>query len=313
VSFKYDPFGRRIQKSSSSGATNYLYDEENSVTQIDAVGTVLVKYEEGAGLDEQLAEVRGATIGYYEQDGLGSVTSLSGSSAALTNNYSYDSFGNLTASTEPIINPFQYNGRDYDSETGLRYYRARYYDSSIGRFLNEDPIGFAGGFNLYRYDRNNPISFTDPLGLAPGPVSPGHATPPSNCHFPNCFWYYGNWGGPGWTGGQWKPLEDLTSDEHTKLWPPIDAQDACYKEHDYCYSHSRVKNKCTAHDQPTSQQRAQDDLDSGQCDLELSRCLGRLGKDPSWNPASAIAEPLFDLKWLWKTMGPALACPGCTK
>ena len=80
--------------------------------------------------------------------------------------YVYDSFGNLTASTGTITNPFQYTGREFDSETGLYYYRARYYDLSIGRFISEDPIGFEGsGTNFYAYVHNDPINLIDPFGL----------------------------------------------------------------------------------------------------------------------------------------------------
>jgi RHS repeat-associated protein len=62
---------------------------------------------------------------------------------------------------------FRYTGRELDSETGLYYYRARYYDPYIGRFLSEDPIGVRDGSNKYLYARNNPAGFTDPFGLAP--------------------------------------------------------------------------------------------------------------------------------------------------
>ena len=59
-----------------------------------------------------------------------------------------------------------FTGREYDSETGLYFYRARYYDPAIGRFISEDPIGFSGGdLNLYAYVRNNPVKYKDPLGL----------------------------------------------------------------------------------------------------------------------------------------------------
>ena len=77
----------------------------------------------------------------------------------------YDSFGNLTASTGTITNPFQYTGREFDSETGLYYYRARYYDLRVGRFINEDPIRFKGGNNFYPYANGNPVNFRDPSGL----------------------------------------------------------------------------------------------------------------------------------------------------
>jgi len=83
----------------------------------------------------------------------------------------YDSFGNLTSSTGPFVQPFRYTGREWDAETGLYYYRARYYDPVIGRFLSEDPIGFAGSVNFYRYVDNGPINSIDPGGLV-GRASP---------------------------------------------------------------------------------------------------------------------------------------------
>jgi RHS repeat-associated protein len=61
-------------------------------------------------------------------------------------------------------NAFQYTGRENDG-TGLYYYRARYYDPETGRFISQDPIGFAGGINQYAYVGGNPISFVDPYGL----------------------------------------------------------------------------------------------------------------------------------------------------
>jgi RHS repeat-associated protein len=135
---------------------------------VDASENLLAKYSQGAGIDEPLSELRSGAVSYYEQDGLGSVTSLSGSGGALANTYTYDSFGNLTSASGAIANPYQYTGRDYDPETGLRYYRARYYDSMAGRFISEDPAHFnGGGVNFYRYVNNNPPNYTDSMGLAP--------------------------------------------------------------------------------------------------------------------------------------------------
>jgi RHS repeat-associated protein len=126
---------------------------------------VLAKYTMGLGVDEPLAMLRGGVTSFYGQDGLGTVTSMFTTSAALAKTYTYDTFGKLTASTGTVVNPFQYTGREFDSETGLSYYRARYYDPSVGRFLSEDPIGFDGGINFYTYTRNQPTRYRDPSGL----------------------------------------------------------------------------------------------------------------------------------------------------
>jgi RHS repeat-associated protein len=84
---------------------------------------------------------------------------------ALANTYTYESFGKLSASTGTVTNPFRYTGREFDPETGIYEYRARYYDQATGRFLNEDPLGFGGGENFYAYVKNDPTNLVDPLGL----------------------------------------------------------------------------------------------------------------------------------------------------
>ncbi|MGB2677462.1 MAG: RHS repeat-associated core domain-containing protein [Candidatus Acidiferrum sp.] len=86
--------------------------------------------------------------------------------SAAAQTYTYDSFGNIVATTGSLTNSFRYTGREFDTETSLYYYRARYYDPQSGRFISEDPIGFDGGdVNVYRYSFNNPIVLVDPSGL----------------------------------------------------------------------------------------------------------------------------------------------------
>jgi RHS repeat-associated protein len=80
--------------------------------------------------------------------------------------YEYDAYGNIVAMLDPgFVQPYAFTGREWDPETGLYYYRARYYDPKIGRFMSEDPIRFLGGVNFYAYVENNPINRTDPFGL----------------------------------------------------------------------------------------------------------------------------------------------------
>jgi RHS repeat-associated protein len=162
VSFKYDPFGRRIQKSGPAGTTNYVYDGANVVTDLDANGAVLATYTQGAGIDEPLASVTGLGTAFYEADGLGSITSLSGASG-ITDTYTYKPFG-ITTATGSNPNRFRFTGREWDSETNLYYYRARYYDPNAGRFLSEDPIGI-DNLSRYIYSRNRPLDLIDPSGL----------------------------------------------------------------------------------------------------------------------------------------------------
>jgi len=173
VNFLYDPFGRRIQKSfTQSGTTtttDYLYDGSSRIEDLlDGNGTqqMTARYVGTLSIDEPLQEIVSGTTSYYEQDGLGSVTSLSNSAGALVNTYSYDSFGKLLASTGTTPNPFLYTGRELDVETGEYFFRARYYDQNVGRFISEDPIQFDGGINFYAYVGNNATTLTDSTGTA---------------------------------------------------------------------------------------------------------------------------------------------------
>jgi RHS repeat-associated protein len=110
---------------------------------------------------------------YYYFDGLGSVVAISDDGGQMTERYEYDVFGEpsiYSPSGEPretsnVNNPYMFTGRNYDTETGLYYYRARYYSPKIGRFLQTDPIGYAGVLNFYSYCGNNPLNWIDPWGL----------------------------------------------------------------------------------------------------------------------------------------------------
>jgi RHS repeat-associated protein len=165
VSFKYDPFGRRIYKSSSSGTSIFAYDGDNLLEETNASGAVVARYSHGVKIDEPLAMLHSSATSYYHADGLGSVTSLSNTAGSLAQTYAFDSFGKATTSTGSLTNPFRYTGREFDVETNLYFLRARYYDQNAGRFLSEDPIKFDGGANFYRYVGNDPIDSTDSYGL----------------------------------------------------------------------------------------------------------------------------------------------------
>jgi len=167
VYFKYDPLGRRIYKSLSSSTSVYAYDGDNLIEETNSSGTAVARYAQGLNIDEPLAMLRSSATSYYNADGLGSITSLANGSGTLTQTYTYDSFGKVTASSGSLVNPFQYTGREADAETGLYYYRARYYGQTEGRFLGEDPSRFGYPANLYVYAENSPTYFIDPTGLEP--------------------------------------------------------------------------------------------------------------------------------------------------
>lgn len=114
-----------------------------------------------------MLERKGDRFIYYHADGLGSITTLSNAGGTIVQTYSYDSFGNIT-STGSLRQPFTYTAREYDSETGMYFYRARYYDPKAGRFVTKDPIGFKGGINFYVYVKNNAVNRENrKIGTAP--------------------------------------------------------------------------------------------------------------------------------------------------
>ncbi len=103
---------------------------------------------------------------YYHFDGLGSVVALSNSNGDSCQSYQYSVYGQVAASDPNHPNPYMFTGRRFDIETGLYYYRARYYNPHIGRFMQTDPVGYGAGINWYLYCGNNPVGFVDPMGLA---------------------------------------------------------------------------------------------------------------------------------------------------
>lgn len=166
VTYKYDALGRRIQRSPSNAATvNYVNDGQDVIEDRSTSGTSLMRYLNGSGIDNKIRQKdqsSGATY-YFHGDQVGSTVMLTDASGSVAEQISYSPFG-VTAGSS--LTRFEYTGRERDSITGLNYYRARWYDSDIGRFTSEDPIGFGGGdVNLFAYVKNQPLLFRDPTGL----------------------------------------------------------------------------------------------------------------------------------------------------
>ena len=127
----------------------------------------------GGGLDERYGRTVGGASSALLTDALGSLLHIVDAAGATTATYTYEPYGAVTHSGTDNTG-FQYTGREVDVG-GLMYYRARYYNPRTARFISEDPIGLAGGVNLYGYVEGSPTNATDPLGLqggsAPAPAS----------------------------------------------------------------------------------------------------------------------------------------------
>ncbi len=164
--YRYDALGRRVQRYIVGGKENTKYTYDGDDVLLDDDDGTLTKYLNGPGIDNKLRLQTGSTASYFLSDHLGSTNGLTNSSGSLTSQTSYDAFGNQTGT---LATRYGFTGRERDDFSGLMYYRARFYDPNLGRFISEDPIGFGGGdVNLYGYVKNQPLWFRDPRGLQPG-------------------------------------------------------------------------------------------------------------------------------------------------
>ncbi len=163
--FVYGPLGRRMSKTINGTATSFLYDGLNPVQELQN-GSPSANMLTGLGIDEYFQRIDSSGAEDYLTDALGSTLALADSSGTLQTSYTYEPFGNTTASGASSTNPFQFTGRENDA-TGLYFNRARYYSPTFQRFVAQDPIGFRGvTANLYAYVNQDPISAVDPLGLS---------------------------------------------------------------------------------------------------------------------------------------------------
>jgi RHS repeat-associated protein len=165
----YNGLGQRVGRIDNGIQTNYLIDPNGILPQVlaetDNTGNLISFYVyDGVGL---VAKVTPSNQYYfYHYDGLGSTIAITDSAGQVVNTYCYSPEG-LVGAQETIINPFQYVGRFgvMAEGNGLYCMRARYYDPETGQFISKDPIGYAGGMNLFTYVGNNPINFIDLYGL----------------------------------------------------------------------------------------------------------------------------------------------------
>ena len=162
ASFTDDPFGRRATKSNVGTGTTFLYDGANAVQEV--VGGTNTANSLMGGIDEVFQRTDSSGARSFLRDALGSTLALADSTGTLQTQYTFEPFGNATQTGTATTNSFAYTGREQDG-TGLDYYRARYYNPQLQRFISEDPIGLRGGIHKYAYVSNSPTNFVDPRGL----------------------------------------------------------------------------------------------------------------------------------------------------
>jgi RHS repeat-associated protein len=174
VGYEYDVDDQRVGKQltidngqlTTTTRENYYLDRNQIAFVTDDSGNETFHYLYGLNIDQVLAQDAPTGMVWSLADRLGTVDLLTDASGNVVDRRTFDSFGRLLNESNPNVKfRYGYTGREEDKESGLDYYRARYYDPNVGRFISVDPIGFeAGDTNLYRYVGNNSTNATDPTG-----------------------------------------------------------------------------------------------------------------------------------------------------
>ena len=188
VDFVYDGLRRRRIRRESiwqngtwvrTNEVRYVYDGQVVVPERDINSNPLVTYTRGRDLGGTLqgaggiggllarTDVGGRTTAYYHADGNGNVTALLGPQQTIVAKYLYDSFGNTLAQAGPVAaaNVYRFSSKEFHPLAGLYYYGYRFYDPSLQRWVNRDPIAEWGSVNLYSVAENDPVTSLDAWGL----------------------------------------------------------------------------------------------------------------------------------------------------
>ena len=176
VAFTYDIFGRQTSRTDLSGTQHFFYAGDQKIEERNTSGQVTKHYVWGNGIDEllRLDIYNGSSLTpyYIHTDNIGSTTAVTDGNGNLVERVTYDSYGvptftdalGQTLKKSTIRNTTLFQGREYDYDLALYNYRARYFDPTMGRFLQTDPLGYQDSMNLYQGMGMNPVNFLDPMG-----------------------------------------------------------------------------------------------------------------------------------------------------
>jgi RHS repeat-associated protein len=180
TSYKYDAMGRRIEKTSSGNITRYFYSGNQVIEERDNNDKVTKQFIYGNGIDEVLrmdkynADGTAIENSYnYHTNEIGSITAITNSEGEIIERYSYGLYGLPTIKNNSgdviakssIDNEYMFQGRRFEKERGLYYYRSRHFDPTMGRFLQTDPLGYRDSMNMYQGMGMNGFNYVDPMGL----------------------------------------------------------------------------------------------------------------------------------------------------
>jgi len=159
--YTYDLADRRLRRDRDGEITYWVWERDHPIIELDGDGDVTTRRLFGPRVDEVLADEHDGETRWFLTDPVGTVRDLVGDDGAVLDHYAYDSFGDLLAHSDTdVANSILFQGREFDAQTGLGYFRARYYSAQAGRFLAEDPIE---PFD-YTFANNGPLTFGDPSG-----------------------------------------------------------------------------------------------------------------------------------------------------
>ena len=255
--------GRRIGKTIGTNSTGYLYDGANFVQELNGYGSsaaIKANLIAGPGIDQLLSRQTATGNQSMLSDALGSILLATDASQNIVTSYSYDAYGQ-TSQSGANDNSQQYTGRENDL-TGLYYYRARYYSPALGRFISQDPIGWAAGqTNGYAYVGGNPLSNIDPDGLA--------SKNPNICNGKDCV-------DPPYDPTPDGPKPSSQPKPPKKLWAPDD--DA--GRYDICQSDSKWKKKACKTCVDWACNAAGAGGGAYCCEVDRRKCIGGAVDDP---------------------------------
>jgi RHS repeat-associated protein len=148
VTMQYDAFGNRVAKTVNGVTTKYLVEDDVNPTgypqvleELSSTGVVTRTYTYGLQRISEYQPINSTwTPSFYNYDGFGNVRQLTNSAGTVTDSYEYDAFGNYFTTSGTTPNNYLYRGEFFDSDLGLYYLRARYYNPATGRFLSRDPL-----------------------------------------------------------------------------------------------------------------------------------------------------------------------------
>ena len=164
--------------------THYIYDGFRVIQERDGNDVPTVSYTRGndlsvglggaGGIGGLLGRSEGYSGGdwtdhaYYYADAGGNITSMLDTNNIVVASYRYDPYGNLISSSGTLAaaNVYRFSSKEFHASSGLYFYGLRFYDPNLQRWVNQDPIGEAGGINLYGFVGNGPINGVDPYGLS---------------------------------------------------------------------------------------------------------------------------------------------------